>query len=351
MNQIKRIISIMLCVVFILAMFTSCVESKITIPDPNFEAEVRKIINKPTGEITKKDVAEITYLNISGKSIESLSGIEHFTSLTDLNCYRNQLTELDLSKNTALNSLICFGNKLTQLDLSQNTALTNLQCQENQLIWIDAGMNDALNWIECKRNPFLERIYLSDSASFNMCDYDATATIYMVDEEGIPTMLWTELGYTSAEESKQTPKQAPTETKTENNNSDTKCASCDNTKSNNSKYCLEHKCFEPNCSEPKTKNSNYCSSHTCMESGCYNKRKGFTYCSEHECAKDNCSSGKASGSNYCSGQHKCMEGGCKNPRHSVNNGGGGGYCVEHECAKDRCTTKKAYGSNYCNNHK
>jgi len=52
-------------------------------------------------------------------------------ALTELVCSANwpdynQLTSLDLSKNTALKILACARNKLTSLDVSKNTALTNL---------------------------------------------------------------------------------------------------------------------------------------------------------------------------------------------------------------------------------
>ena len=54
------------------------------------------------------------------KEISDLTGIEYFTKLASLNCNNNNITSLDLSKNTALLGLLCQYNKLTELDLSQN---------------------------------------------------------------------------------------------------------------------------------------------------------------------------------------------------------------------------------------
>ena len=53
--------------------------------------------------------------------------------LTVLYCYDNQLTALDVSKNTKLTYLNCESNQLTALDVSQNTALTWLDCSGNQI--------------------------------------------------------------------------------------------------------------------------------------------------------------------------------------------------------------------------
>ena len=51
-------------------------------------------------------------------------------ALTSLGCDGNQLTILDVSKNTALNYLICHDNQLTSLDIS-NTKIGYLKCTEN----------------------------------------------------------------------------------------------------------------------------------------------------------------------------------------------------------------------------
>ena len=56
----------------------------------------------------------------------------------------NQLTSLDVSKNTALTWLSCGYNQLTALDISENTALTQLNCISNQLTTLDISKNTTL---------------------------------------------------------------------------------------------------------------------------------------------------------------------------------------------------------------
>ena len=85
------------------------------------------------GLLTDEEILNISYLDISGREISSLQGIEYFTSLTYLSCSKNHLTSLDVSKNPALKYLDCDNNRLTSLDVSKNTALQSLNCDFNPL--------------------------------------------------------------------------------------------------------------------------------------------------------------------------------------------------------------------------
>lgn len=81
--------------------------------------------------ITYKEVRNITQIIVSREAITSLQGIEFFSALTWLECGENQLTSLDVSKNTALTRLNCWYNQLISLDISKNTSLTSLSCSFN----------------------------------------------------------------------------------------------------------------------------------------------------------------------------------------------------------------------------
>ena len=85
-------------------------------------------------------------------NITSLKGIEHFPALISLNCSDNQLTALDLSKNTALEVLDCSNNQMNDLDVSKNTALIELDCSNNKLTAIDVSNNTALTILDCYDN-------------------------------------------------------------------------------------------------------------------------------------------------------------------------------------------------------
>ena len=129
--------------------------SPITIPDANFKTYLlcNKIINtNDDNEISYSEAAVATKINCSNLEISSLAGIEHFTALTDLVCFSNKLTTLDVTKNTALTDLVCNDNKLTTLDVTKNTALTYLDCAENQLTTLDVTKNTKLTTLYCNEN-------------------------------------------------------------------------------------------------------------------------------------------------------------------------------------------------------
>ena len=133
--------------------------------DPDFAKELQKQgIIANAENITSADmekIAAITSLDVAGDyynpgTLTSLQGIEYFESLTGLDCSYNQLTSLDLSRNTALTELRCDYNQLPSLDVSRNTALTALYCNNNQLTALDVSRNTALTYLVCYNNQLTE---------------------------------------------------------------------------------------------------------------------------------------------------------------------------------------------------
>ena len=121
-------------------------------PDANFRIYVSTFDKDNDDRLSPAELAAVKSMSLIGKSIGDLTGIEHFTALTELDCRRNQLTSLDLSKNTALQVLNCNNNPLTSLVLGGNTALTKLSCTNNQLTSLDLSKNTALQVLDCEGN-------------------------------------------------------------------------------------------------------------------------------------------------------------------------------------------------------
>ena len=82
----------------------------------------------------------------------SLLDVSGCTALTDLQCYKNQLTALDASGCTALDRLSCYNNQLTALNVSGCTALTRLECYNNQLTALNVSGCTALTYLHCYFN-------------------------------------------------------------------------------------------------------------------------------------------------------------------------------------------------------
>lgn len=179
MKKLILILTLMLSLIFALTptIVIAATDNTINFPDRNFEVAVRKAIGKSTGPITRADVAGVTKLDVSldidWQTIASLSGIEYFTALTTLYCNNNQLTKLDISKNTALKELSCSSNQLTTLDVSNNSALTMLNCSGNQLDTLNVGKNTALKVLYCSYNKLTE-LKVSGVATLNelRCSYN-----------------------------------------------------------------------------------------------------------------------------------------------------------------------------------
>ena len=121
-------------------------------PDENFRSYLLSQSFGQDGVLTESEIAGVKSIEVGYKSISTLKGIEHFTELTNLSCYGNHLTSLDVSKNTALTNLNCYGNHLTSLDVSKNTTLTELDCAGNQLTSLDVSKNTALTQLYCNNN-------------------------------------------------------------------------------------------------------------------------------------------------------------------------------------------------------
>ena len=88
-------------------------------PDKNFRNYLLRKNYGKDGVLTDEEIKSVTILYINGEYIESLKGIEFFTALKKLSCYKNQLTSIDVSRNTALEELSCGENQLTSIDVSR----------------------------------------------------------------------------------------------------------------------------------------------------------------------------------------------------------------------------------------
>lgn len=124
---------------------------EINFPDGTFRTYVSTNFDSNNDNILSEDeIQQITEIDVSGQSVTSLTGIEHFFALEDLDCGVNAgITELDVSSNTALIHLICRMTSITKLDVGSNTLLEDLQCDNTQIADLDVTNNHALEQLSC----------------------------------------------------------------------------------------------------------------------------------------------------------------------------------------------------------
>lgn len=143
-------------------------------PDENFRDRVAFYCGKDDGDALSQDELNgVTELIIDHANIKDLTGIELFPNLEKLDCKNNNLTRLDVSKNTKLTKLYCEFNQLTGLDLNKNTKLTELNCQVNQLTSLDLSKNTALTKLDCALNPLTSLDVSNNTAlTYLDCNYN-----------------------------------------------------------------------------------------------------------------------------------------------------------------------------------
>ena len=147
-------------------------------PDENFRNWVLAQDYGQDGVLTEAEIAEVTFIYVESEKIINLKGIEHFIALTQLYCHMNQLSSLDVSKNTALTTLWCHANQLTSLDVSKNTALTELYCEQNLLTSLDVSKNTALRVFDCHENQLTALDVSKNTALTGLsCEYNKLTSL------------------------------------------------------------------------------------------------------------------------------------------------------------------------------
>lgn len=141
--------------------------SEVNIPDPAFRAYcIENFDTNHDLKFSEAEAAVVATIDVTGLGIESLEGLQHFTSLRDLNCSNNMLTSLDVSNNLQLKWFECIGTedyKLSSLDLTKNTNLTYLRLNNNNLTDLDVTKNTRLDYLDLSGNPLSSSIDLSQN--------------------------------------------------------------------------------------------------------------------------------------------------------------------------------------------
>lgn len=95
-------------------------------PDQEFRMCVTEFDTDGNGILSKKELKNVQEISVYSRNIATLKGLEYFTALTSLDCSRNQLTSLDISKNKSLKKLNCSENQINKLNVSKSKALNRI---------------------------------------------------------------------------------------------------------------------------------------------------------------------------------------------------------------------------------
>ena len=115
----------------------------------------------------------LTGLRIAKCKLQGELSCEELSALMYLDCRYNQLSSLDVSKNTKLMELYCNDNKISSLDISKNTELTDLGCGDNEIGSLDVSKNTALSYLLCDHNQLSSLDVSKNTAlEYLYCDYN-----------------------------------------------------------------------------------------------------------------------------------------------------------------------------------
>jgi Leucine-rich repeat (LRR) protein len=115
----------------------------VNIPDPVMLQQVRFLVNKPTGPIYYSDVKNVKTFELSFYPVQSIIGIEYFTSLDTFGIWNTNVSDLTpLQNNTNLTFLDLREAQISDISPLQNlTRLKNLHLTDNAVSNISVLQN------------------------------------------------------------------------------------------------------------------------------------------------------------------------------------------------------------------
>lgn len=149
------------------------------VPDDNFEQALIDLGYDIVLDnyVHTPNISAVTSLDVSGKSISDLTGIEDFAALRSLTCNNNNLTSLNVTENKALIALYCSNNDLPSLNVSNNPDLRNLYCNNNiRLKILDVSSNEVLVELQCNGNILESLILSAVNSLYSLSCYDNNLT-------------------------------------------------------------------------------------------------------------------------------------------------------------------------------
>ena len=168
-----------------------------TFPDANLRSCLLEMY--PDGQISQSEIQNRTSLDISGKGIRNLSGVELFENLQELDCSNNNINQLsintylelkklkslDISNNASLKSLFVTGfyeeyddgetrpgvtnYVLEELNASECPSLTELHCGNNLLKNLNIDGCTSLKELDCGNN-LLKNLSIDGCTSLTKLD-------------------------------------------------------------------------------------------------------------------------------------------------------------------------------------
>ncbi len=163
------------------------------IPDAVFKAHLVGNLSINTNSDTAIQVSEAVaftnFISVNNLLIADMTGIEAFVNITGLLCYNNNITNLNISANTALTYINCAGNNLTSLDVTHNTSLTYLDFSRNYIPGINLSANTLLVNLYCQQNDLTVLDVSANTAITQLwCGYNNITSLNLAANTGLQVL-------------------------------------------------------------------------------------------------------------------------------------------------------------------
>ena len=117
------------------------------------EMQVCEQSGKGIDAVDVSRMKDLVFLDVSMNHRISKINVKNCAKLVHLDVTDNNLTALDVSRNTRLQKLWLEGNRISKLNVSKLPELTHLWCGTNQLKTVDVSKNAKLTSFRCHDNP------------------------------------------------------------------------------------------------------------------------------------------------------------------------------------------------------
>ena len=143
-----------------------CFDNKLSALDVSHNTSL-KILECPSNRLTALTLpheSDLWMLDCSDNELTSLDVSKNTNYLEEVKCSNNQLTSLNVSDSSVVR-LFCDHNQLTALDLSKAASLGQLVCNNNELTSLDLSKNTELAYLNCENNKLTSLDLSNQSAN------------------------------------------------------------------------------------------------------------------------------------------------------------------------------------------
>ena len=159
-------------------------------PDSSFRQCLSVYDLDGDGVFSEEEIAKVRNLEVGrdivDSDIESLEGVQYFTSLVSLICSGNNISELDVSGLENLEELVCGWNQMKSLNVAGLKKLKVLNCMRNSLTSLDLTGLTSLEELQCMLNPITD-LNLKELSSLKKLDCNNNR-LTILDVEGLANL-------------------------------------------------------------------------------------------------------------------------------------------------------------------